>query len=117
MKVNAVIIGYQLGCCRKQTTQYNDNLRLRDAEDNALRGEKYVVRKKRGCVNRIFALRLLTEKGLCHQNPLVLVFIDFSLIQLIEEPQKTFYLCTIYQINRLKGLMLSTKIKLLQFRK
>ena len=52
--------------------------RLRDAVDKVLRDEQRRFRKGRGCVNQIFTLRLIIEKYLCCQTPLVLSFIDYE---------------------------------------
>ena len=52
--------------------------RQRDALDKVLREEKCGFRKSRGCVNQIFTLRLVIEKCLGHQAPLILSFIDYE---------------------------------------
>jgi hypothetical protein len=53
-------------------------IRLRDAVDKVLREEQCGFRKGRGCVNQIFTLRLIIEKCLSFQTPLVLSFIDYE---------------------------------------
>ena len=52
--------------------------RLSDAVDKVLREEQCSFRKGRGCVDQIFSLRLIIEKCLSCQTPLVLSFIDFE---------------------------------------
>ena len=52
--------------------------RLRDAVDKVLREEQCGFRKGRGCVDQIFTLRLIIEKCLSCQTPLVLSFIDYE---------------------------------------
>ena len=53
-------------------------LRLRDAVDKVLREEQCGFRKGRGCVDQVFTLRLIIEKSLRCQTPLVLSFIDYE---------------------------------------
>ncbi|XP_065582485.1 uncharacterized protein LOC136041688 [Artemia franciscana] len=50
---------------------------LRHDVDKVLREEQCGFRKGRGCVDRVFTLRLITEKSLRCQTPLVLSFIDY----------------------------------------
>ena len=52
--------------------------RLRDAVDKVLREEQCGFRKGRGCFNQVFPLRLIIEKSLRCQTPLVLSFIDYE---------------------------------------
>ena len=52
--------------------------RLRDAVDKVLREEQCGFWKVIGCVDQIFTLRLIIEKCLCYQTPLVLSFIDYE---------------------------------------
>ena len=52
--------------------------RQRYAADNVKREEKCSFKRVRGCVDQIFALRLIIEKSLSHQTPFVLSFIDYS---------------------------------------
>ena len=52
--------------------------RLRDDIDKVLREEVCGLRKGRGCVDQIFTLRLMIEKCLSCQTPLVLSFIDYD---------------------------------------
>ena len=52
--------------------------RLRDAVNKGLREEQCGFRKGRGCVDQIFTLRLIIEKCLSCQTPLVLSFIDYE---------------------------------------
>ena len=52
--------------------------RLRDAVDKVLREEQCGFRKGRGCVDQVFTLRLMIEKSLRCQTPLVLSFIDYE---------------------------------------
>ena len=52
--------------------------RLRDAVDKVLREEQCGFRKDRGWVDQIFTLRLIIEKCLSFQTPLVLSFIDYE---------------------------------------
>ena len=52
--------------------------RLRDAVDKVLREEQCSFGKGRGCVDQVFTLRLIFEKSLCCQTPLVLSFIDYK---------------------------------------
>ena len=52
--------------------------RLRDAVDKVLREEQCGLRKGRGCVDQIFTLRLIIEKCLSFQTPLVLSFKDYE---------------------------------------
>ena len=52
--------------------------RLRDAVDKVLREEQCGFRKGRGCVDHVFTLRLIIEKSLSCQTPLVLSFIDYE---------------------------------------
>ena len=52
--------------------------RLRDAVDKVLKEEQCGFRKGRGCVEQVFTLRLIIEKSLCCQTPLVLSFMDFE---------------------------------------
>ena len=52
--------------------------RLRDAVDNVLREEQCGFRKGRGCFDQVFTLRLIIEKSLHCQTPLVLSFIDYE---------------------------------------
>ena len=61
--------------------------RLKDAVDKFLREEQCGFRKGRGCVDQVFTLRLIIEKCLRCQTPLVLSFIDYEQISilLIEE--------------------------------
>ena len=51
--------------------------RLTDAVDKVLREEQCSFRKGRGYVGQVFTPRLIIEKSLCCQTPLVLRFIDF----------------------------------------
>ena len=60
--------------------------RLRDSVDKVLREEQYGFRKLRGWVNQIFTLRLIIEKCLSYQIPLVLSFIDYE--QAFASPDK-----------------------------
>ena len=50
-------------------------LRIKDAVDKVLR-DQWDLRNGRGCVDHIITLRLMIEKGLNHQTPLVLSFIE-----------------------------------------
>ena len=61
--------------------------KIRDAADIVLREEQYGFRKGRGCVDQVFTLRLIIEKFLCFQPPLVLSlsFMRKLSILLIEE--------------------------------
>ena len=52
--------------------------RLRHAVDKVLREEQCGFRKGRGCVDHVFTLRLIIEKSLRCQIPLVLSFIDYE---------------------------------------
>ena len=52
--------------------------RLRDVIDKVLREEQSGFRKGRGWFDQIFTLRLIIEKCLCCQRPLVLSFIDYE---------------------------------------
>ena len=52
--------------------------RLRDAVDKVLREEQCGIRKGRGGVDQVFTLRLIIEKYLRCQTPLVLSFIDYE---------------------------------------
>ena len=52
--------------------------RLRDAVDKVLREEQCSFRKGRGCVDQVFTLRLIIEKSLHCQTPLVLSFINYE---------------------------------------
>ena len=52
--------------------------RLRHAVDKVLREEQCGFRKGRGCVDHVFTLRLIIEKSLRCQTPLVLSFIDYE---------------------------------------
>jgi hypothetical protein len=52
--------------------------RLSNAVDRVLREDQWCFRKGRGCVNRIFTLRLIIEKCLRCQTPLALSFIDYE---------------------------------------
>ena len=51
---------------------------LRDTLDKVLREEQCGLRKGRACVNQIFTLRVIIEKYLRCQTPLVLSFIDYE---------------------------------------
>ena len=53
-------------------------LRLIDAVDKVLREEQCGFRKGRGCVDRVFTLRLIIEKSLRRQTSLILSFIDYE---------------------------------------
>ena len=53
-------------------------VRLRDAAERVLREEQRGFRRCRGCVDQTFILRLIIEKCLSHQTPLVLSFIDYE---------------------------------------
>ena len=52
--------------------------RLRHAVDKILREEQFGFRKVRGCVDQVFTIRLIIEKPLCCQTPLLLSFIDYK---------------------------------------
>ena len=52
--------------------------RLRHAVDKVLREEQCGFRNGRGCVDHVFTLRLIIEKSLRCQTPLVLSFIDYE---------------------------------------
>ena len=52
--------------------------RLRHAVDRVLREEQCGFRKGRGCVDQVFTLRLIIEKSLRCQTPLVLSFIGYE---------------------------------------
>ena len=52
--------------------------RLREAVDKVLREEQCGFRKGRVCVDQVFTLRLIIEKSLRCQTPLVLSFIDYE---------------------------------------
>ena len=52
--------------------------RLGDAVDKALREKQCSFRKGRGCVDQVFTLRLMIEKSLHCQTPLILSFIDYE---------------------------------------
>ena len=52
--------------------------KLRDIVDNVLRGEQYGFRNGRVFVGQIFTLRLIIEKCLTYQKPLVFSFIDYE---------------------------------------
>ena len=52
--------------------------RLKDVVDKVFREEQCGFRKGRGCVDQVFTLRLITEKSLHCQTPLVLTFIDYE---------------------------------------
>ena len=52
--------------------------RQRDAVDTVLREEQCGFRKGRRCVDQVFTLRLIIEKSLRCQTPLVLSFIDYE---------------------------------------
>ena len=52
--------------------------RLRRAVDKVLREEQCGFRKGRRCVDHVFTLRLIIEKSLCYQTPLVLSFINYE---------------------------------------
>ena len=52
--------------------------KLRDTVDEALREEHRSFRKGRGCFDQIFTLRLIIEKCLSHQTPLVLSSIGYE---------------------------------------
>ena len=54
--------------------------RLRDAVNKVLREEQCGFRKGRRYVGQIFTLRLIIEKCLSYQTPLVLSFIDYGLV-------------------------------------
>ena len=49
--------------------------RLRDPVDKVLIEEQYGFKKGRGCVDQVFTFRLIVEKRLCCQTPLILSFI------------------------------------------
>ena len=51
---------------------------LSDAADKVIREEQCDCRKGRGCVDQIFTLRLIIEKCLSCQTPLVLSFIQYE---------------------------------------
>ena len=51
---------------------------LKDAVDKVLREEQCNYRKDRGRVDRIFTFRLIIEKYLSCQTPLVLSFTDYE---------------------------------------
>ena len=51
--------------------------RLRDAVDKVLSEEQCGFRKGRGCFDQVFTLKLIIEKSLRCQTPLVLSFIDY----------------------------------------
>jgi len=44
----------------------------------ALREEQCGFRKRRGCVGQTFTLRIISEKCLIHQTPLVLSYVDYE---------------------------------------
>ena len=52
--------------------------RLRDAVDKVLREQQCSFRKGRGCFDQVFTLRLIIEKSLRCQTPLVLSFINYE---------------------------------------
>ena len=52
--------------------------RLRDAVDKVLREEKYGFRKGRGCVDHVFTLKVIIDKSLRCQTPLVLSFVEYE---------------------------------------
>ena len=52
--------------------------RLRDSVNKVLREEQCGLRKGRGCVDQILTLRLIIEKCLSCQTPLVLSFIQYE---------------------------------------
>ena len=52
--------------------------RLRNAVDKVSREEQCGFRKGRGCVDHVFTLRLIIEKSLRFQTPLVLSCIDYE---------------------------------------
>ena len=52
--------------------------KLRAAVEKVIREEQFDFRKGRGCVDQIFTLRLIIEKSLSYQTPLVLIFIDYK---------------------------------------
>ena len=52
--------------------------RMRDAVDKVLKEEQCGFKRVRGWVDQIFTLRLITEKCLSCQTPLVLNFIDYE---------------------------------------
>ena len=52
--------------------------RLRVTVDKFLREEQYGFKKGGRCVNQIFSLRIITEKCLIFQTPLVLSFMDYE---------------------------------------
>ena len=52
--------------------------RRKDAVDKVLREEQCGFRKGRGFVDQVFTPRLIIEKSLCCQTPLVLSFIDYK---------------------------------------
>jgi len=52
--------------------------RLIDVVNKVLRERQCGFRKGRGCVDQIFSFRLIIEKGLSCQTPLVVSFIDYD---------------------------------------
>ena len=52
--------------------------KLRDAPDKVLREEQCSFRKARGYIDEIFTLRLIIEKCLSCQTPLVLSFVQYE---------------------------------------
>ena len=51
--------------------------RLRDAIDKVLREKQCDFKKRRGCIDQIFTHRLIIQKCLSYQTPLVLSFTDY----------------------------------------
>ena len=80
---------------------------------------KFSLLEGRGCVDQIFTFRLIIEKFLSYQTPLVLSFIGYEqTFNSVDRRAlaKVLSLLVVYQTNQLKGLVLCTRIILLRLR-
>ena len=87
--------------------------RLRNVVEKVLREEQWGFRKGRGYVDQIFTLRLIIEKSLSFQTPLVIGFVDYEqafdsvdrravvkILSLYGQPDKYIKVsCAIYETN------------------
>ena len=92
--------------------------RLRDAVDKVLREEQCGFRKGRGCVDHVFTLRLIIEKSLRCQTPLVLSFIDYEQAFDSVDRRALAKVLSLYGIPEkyIKVIVLYTRIILLRLR-